>query len=243
MSSPLTFSSHFFRGGGGGVWSSGNGVSAGRYGTAGSVNSCNATGTIQFSNLTAKNVYVASAVDGAYLIAGYKTPAAQQQFVGFVLDNFTVESFSSLGSCSNADVHLVGLVSPKVPQCTNSTPSPPPPPPPPPSRKCTVTVSVGCYNDTDAQLLPKLQPQLHDRVTMENCASACFSASSKIAGIGGGNHCSCGDSVADGAARSRPAGECAGPCHGNPAEKSCGAVNRMVAYSFSCAAATVAVES
>jgi polygalacturonase len=212
----------------------GNGISAGRYGTPATVNSCNSTGTIHFSNLTAKNIFVESAVDGAFEIAGYKTPSAPQQFLGFFLENFTVKSFSTLGSCSNADVHLVGSVSPTFPPCTNSTPAPPPPPPSP-SWKCTVVATVGCYNDTGVQLLPKLQPQLHDHVTMENCAAACFSSSSKIAGIDGGNHCSCGDAVANGAARMRPADECAGPCHGNSAEKNCGAMDRMVAYSFSCA--------
>ena len=211
----------------------GNGVSAGRYGTPASVSSCNDTGTIKFSNLTAKNIYVASAVDGAYEIAGYKTPSAQQQFLNFVLENFTVQAFSALGSCSNADVHAVGAVSPKLPPCTNST-RPPPPPSPAPSRKCAATATLGCYNDAGAQLLPKLQPQLHDHVTIENCASACFGAGSKVAGIDGGNHCSCGDAVADAAARARPAAECAGPCHGNPDEKRCGAADRMVAYTFQC---------
>lgn len=213
----------------------GNGISAGRYGTPASVNNCNATGTIQFSNLTAKNVFVASAVDGAYNIAGYKTPLAQQQFLDFTLENFTVKSFSAVGTCSNADVRLRGSVSPRFPTCTNSTPLPPPPPPQPPSRKCKVVASIGCYNDTGATLLPKLQPQLHDHVTFENCALACFAANSKIAGIDGGNHCSCGDEVADGASRVRPFAECAGQCHGNHDEKNCGGNDRMAAYSFVCA--------
>ena len=99
----------------------GNGISAGRYGTAPSVNSCNNTGTIRFSNLTAKNIHVEDAVFSAFNVVGYKSPAAQQQFVGFSLTNFTVKKFKALGMCENAAVELVGDISPAFPPCTNST--------------------------------------------------------------------------------------------------------------------------
>ena len=84
----------------------GNGISAGRYGTAPNVNSCNnpraTRATIRFSNLTAKNIYVEDAVFSAFNVVGYKSPAAQQQFLGFSLTNFTVKKFRALGTCENA---------------------------------------------------------------------------------------------------------------------------------------------
>jgi hypothetical protein len=74
-----------------------------------------------------------------------KSPSAQQQFLGFTLQNFTVKKFKALGTCENAAVELIGHeISPAFPICSNSTPSPPPPPPspspsPPPARHhCTI---------------------------------------------------------------------------------------------------------
>jgi hypothetical protein len=102
-------------------------------------------------------------------------------------------------------------------------------------HKCAVGTFVGCYNDTGMRLLPKLQPQLHDVVTLENCASACYTASTALAGVDGGNHCSCGNAVADGPARTRQPAECeASSCHGNRSEAWCGGTNRMVVYTFTC---------
>ena len=90
--------------------------------------------------------------------------------------------------------------------------------------------------------------ELHDRVTMEDCAAACFAANQSVAGVLGGNHCSCGGepalATAAAAARKRPIGECQAAncsmrygdgcaCTGNPSEH-CGGVDRMLAYSFSC---------
>ena len=48
----------------------GNGISAGRYGTAPDITSCNDTGTIRFSNLTARNIDVGDAVFSAYNVVG-----------------------------------------------------------------------------------------------------------------------------------------------------------------------------
>lgn len=77
----------------------GNGIPAGCYGTTPNVNSCNNTGMIRFSNLTAKNIYVGDAVFSAFDIVGYKSPAAQLQFTGFSPTYFTVEHFAALGTC------------------------------------------------------------------------------------------------------------------------------------------------
>jgi hypothetical protein len=116
--------------------------------------------------------------------------------------------------------------------------------PPPPPAVCGVASLLGCFDDTDCQrgctspLLPRYQAQLHDKVTLGACASACVSLRLAVAGIDGGNHCFCG-SVADlasAAARShsRPQNECQSTrCHAAPAEK-CGGNGRLLAYNFSC---------
>ena len=52
---------------------------------------------------------------------GGETPLAQQQFLGFSLENFTVRKFKALGTCENADVKLSGPISPAFPPCTNSS--------------------------------------------------------------------------------------------------------------------------
>lgn len=62
----------------------GQGIYASRYGTPANVNSCNDSGTIRFSNLTAKNIFVENAVFAAFEVGGYKSPSAQLQFVGLV---------------------------------------------------------------------------------------------------------------------------------------------------------------
>ena len=106
----------------------GQGVYAARYGTPPSVSSCNDTGTIRITNITAKNIYVGDAVYSAFEVGGYRSPGAQQQIVDLTLENFTVEEAQAIGSCENADVRLVGAVSAKVggrltrfPACTNSS--------------------------------------------------------------------------------------------------------------------------
>jgi len=85
------------------------------------VDTCNDTGTIRFSNLTAKNIYVESAVYSAFEVGGYRSPSNQLQFTDFVIENFTVKHFRALGSCQNAAVALLGKVSPTFPPCTNSS--------------------------------------------------------------------------------------------------------------------------
>ena len=68
-------------------------------------------------------------------------------------------------------------------------------PPPPPSRVCTRSKVVGCFNDTAGAgmvLTGPEQYQLHDHVTLGNCASACAGIKLAVAGIDGGNHCRCG---------------------------------------------------
>ena len=111
-------------------------------------------------------------------------------------------------------------------------------------RACTLSQALGCYNDTDCPscsagpVLPVYQPQLHDKVTLPACASACHGLSYAVAGIDGGNHCWCGNasdlSSAGAKARARPAGECqVSSCHADPSEK-CGGTGRLLAYSFVC---------
>ena len=222
----------------------GNGISAGRYGTAPSVNSCNNTGTIRFSNLTAKNIHVEDAVFSAFNVVGYKSPAAQQQFVGFSLTNFTVKKFKALGMCENAAVELVGDISPAFPPCTNSTPNPPPPPPkpsPPPAKhQCTIqTKNQRCFDDTaSGSLLPVPEPSTHDKVTLEVCALACFDGNHSLAGIDAGNHCWCGSesdlSSAGARAKNKPLAECeVTPCHADKDQK-CGGTGRLLVYAFKC---------
>ena len=89
---------------------------------------------------------------------------------------------------------LGGLVS-----CDN-TPTPPPTPPSPPPRACVLSKVVGCFNDTadpwgPMVLTGPVQTQLHDHVTLGNCASACAGLELAVAGIVAGNHCHCGSVV------------------------------------------------
>ena len=110
---------------------------------------------------------------------------------------------------------------------------------------CDVGALLGCFNDTGCHeggcahpMLPWYQAQLHDKVTLEACASACSELHLIVGGIDAGNHCSCG-SIADLAtasarSQSRPLSECQViPCHAAPAEK-CGGTGRLLAFNFSC---------
>ena len=148
-------------------------------------------------------------------------------------------------SCANVKVGGGGSSSPPVPACpigpNVSAPAPPgpprpAPPTPRPAHACAVTKRLGCFDDTKAgSVLPTPQPRLHDIVTLENCASACFGAKLAIAGIDGGNHCWCGSSLTGATAQKRPDAECAkSACHGNRSETGCGAAGRLMAYAFSC---------
>ena len=121
---------------------------------------------------------------------------------------------------------------------------------PAPHHGCKMGAVLGCYttNGTSDKgmphpLLPKYQPQLHDMVTVENCAAACFHSNSKLAGIVGGNHCACGDVVANASKLLLPAEECWSKnppnqrpsCSGNHSEMHCGGMTAMVVYNFTCA--------
>ena len=93
-------------------------------------------------------------------------------------------------SCANVDVNSIGSVVPAIPACPigpNITAIPPPPPGP--LHDCRLIKLEGCYADKSTKgnsgsgVLPKYQPQLHDIVTQENCASACFNKKDRFAGI------------------------------------------------------------
>lgn len=145
-------------------------------------------------------------------------------------------------TCGNAHVTTTGSVVPAIPTCPfgpNATAPPrPAPPPPPPLGHCTKAKNVGCYNDSSFLALPNHQPQLHDKVSFESCASTCSSlyGSTSLAGIDAGNHCYCGKALAAGASSySRPMPECqTSSCHADPTEKGCGGLHRMLVYSIEC---------
>jgi hypothetical protein len=163
---------------------------------------------------------------------------------------------------------LVEDVSPPLPKECQFGPSPPPTPPAPHVR-CVVTTVLGCYNDSTAAMSAAAgwvgMSADHDDVTRENCAALCFGQHRSVGAIDQGNHCRCGDnhSVAVSAAsytlpmlacqdNAWPCtGACCGPnapsgckhgaCSGKPAEQ-CGGRGALLAYSFSCSAATAAGE-
>ena len=89
--------------------------------------------------------------------------------------------------------------------------------------------------------LPAYQPQLHDKVTLENCAGACDVLKLQLAGIEAGNHCWCGPSVSGvPVARDLPAAECqVDRCHGDTAEL-CGGGGRMLVYGYACVPPAIA---
>ena len=111
------------------------------------------------------------------------------------------------------------------------------------------TFACRCFNDTASMVLTgPYQRQLHDHVTIENCASACAEIGLTVAGIDGGNHCWCGGLAdldsATAKQQARPTAECTPKdcpmksrdgcsCSGDPAER-CGAAQRLMAYEFTC---------
>ena len=115
---------------------------------------------------------------------------------------------------------------------------------------CKKAALVGCYNDTawsdrrsglvlgPYRVLPLYQPQLHDKVTFEACASVCAGLNGRMshpAGIDAGNHCFCGNLLPGAAALRRPASECGtSACHADPTERNCGGLGRMVVYNYTC---------
>ena len=107
-----------------------------------------------------------------------------------------------------------------------------------PVSRCRPDVVLGCYDDTNLGpygLLPSPQPQLHDKVTLENCATACTQVGLPVAGVDGGKHGGCGSPADLAWNREVAMAECqTTPCHGDPAEKGCGGLNRTVAFNFTC---------
>ena len=93
-----------------------------QHGTAIGVNDCNDTGTIRFSNLTAKNIYVESVAGSAFEVGGYKTPSRQLQFVDFHLENFIARSFQRWDTApTHRTIILHGAISAPFPRCTNTS--------------------------------------------------------------------------------------------------------------------------
>lgn len=68
---------------------------------------------------------------------------------------------------------------------------------PPPPTECRPAETLGCFNYTGVtdSLLPNYQPQLHDLVTLETCAKACWSMNLTAAGVAKGNRCFCATRV------------------------------------------------
>ena len=197
---------------------------------------CTASNVSHFDNITVRNVHIGSTTGPAYEIVGLQVLDAADPvpIKGITIENVKVDSPSGgTGVCKWADVTAVGRNSPPFPVCVNAAPA-----------TCTKKKVHGCYNDTrgggdGSVILPTYQPQVHDLVTFEACASACFGINNTLAGIDEGNHCYCGNAVppAAAAARSRPMAECsANACHANSAEKECGGPDRMVVYDFVCKA-------
>eukprot|EP01050_Picozoa_sp_SAG11_P027657 SAG11_NODE_7092_length_1195_cov_1.114051_1_plen_170_part_10 len=91
--------------------------------------------------------------------------------------------------------------------------------------------------------MPSRQRQLHDKVTLANCAAACAGLRMPLAGIETGNHCSCGRSLSNAPATLRVAqSECeVDHCHGNASEL-CGGGSRMLVYSYTCAPPNTTVQ-
>jgi hypothetical protein len=155
-------------------------------------------------------------------------------------------------ACDNAACTCDELTVPCPSCCTGPhkpSPQPPRPPAPPPKTKCRVQNYMGCFKvGVGAAILPSAQEQLHDRVTLEDCAAACHAAELDVAGVRGGDHCACGTmsdvSTPRSTAAARPQSECLlascsmkygdkCSCTGNSTEK-CGAEGRMLVYNYSC---------
>lgn len=89
---------------------------------------CDAAGTPLFSNITVRNVHVKKAKT-AYAFVGlevHETPSAAT-IQNVRLENIEVESYKSKGSCTHANLTVLGDVSPSIPvddsTCTISAPS------------------------------------------------------------------------------------------------------------------------
>ena len=144
--------------------------------------------------------------------------------------------------------------SPPAPPGPPLPPLPPPPPSPPPAPApgvvCKVASLLACLNIAAPahDVLPVYRVELHDHVTLENCAAGCHASMMGVAGIDGGNHCHCGPlSALSGPvarAETRPLAECSPKgcpmqprdgcsCSGKNTER-CGTLDRQLAYNFTC---------
>lgn len=116
--------------------------------------------------------------------------------------------------------------------------------PPPLPLLCLPTIHHGCFNDSWSRTFPFMVSNggpadpFGNNATLETCAFLCASNSSSwtVAAIENGAQCFCSDAagIARASPLSRPAGECATPCHGNPLVP-CGGEWRLTAYEFACA--------
>ena len=192
----------------------------------------------QFENITVRNL-VATKVAAAYEIVGLQAiggpPNTSTPIHGITLENVHVLDGAPPGECVYAQVVTRNITPPlhRGVGCGGGPPAPPPP-------VCKPAKTLGCFDDTHAGsygLLPHAQTQLHDLVTLENCAGACAVIKQPVAGVDGGNHCSCGAAadVAKLSGLAKPISECqTSPCHANANEKQCGGAGRMIAYTFAC---------
>ena len=145
---------------------------------------------------------------------------------------------------------LGAVLPPPPPPPPPPTPPAPPSPPSPPGVVCKVATLLACLNiAAPAQdLLPVYRAELHDHVSLENCAAGCHASKMGVAGIDGGNHCHCGPlSALSGPvakAETRPLAECSPKncpmqprdgcsCSGKTTER-CGAPDRQLVYNFTC---------
>merc|ERR1711972_701343 len=108
-----------------------------------------------------------------------------------IFQNVTVTHAGSGFQCNSNLYGMVDDVSPSMHGCVLPHPA-----------LCVATTTLGCFNDTGlpvphgapcGSLFPQYQPQVHDRVTIEDCAKACWAVKATAAGIDAGNHCFCGD--------------------------------------------------
>jgi len=164
----------------------------------------------------------------------------QAPIYNILLDNVSVKDKRGVDkgpSCSDCSVHAINMpAGASADPCKKG-----PPPPPKSSPKCNLTKALGCYDDTArGSILPDFQPQTHDRRPIAVCAEACAKVSKHVAGIDGGNHCYCGaaSDLTNATSKAKPLAECQTmACRGDPRIKAdCGGENRLIAYTFVCAA-------
>ena len=106
---------------------------------------------------------------------------------GVLLDNVRIKTKAGVDqhpSCSDCTVKAINTPPGAAADACKGSSSPPVPPTAPP--KCNITKVLGCFDDTKrGSVLPKFQPQTHDKTTPAVCAMACQQANATIAGIDG----------------------------------------------------------